>query len=156
MRVLIVEDNRMNRELLVEYMKSYADCETAEDGALGVRAFETALAQGKSFDLVCMDIMMPEQNGQIALQNIRKLEKEAGIKPADSVKVIMTTAVQDQNEVMKAFFQGGAVKYILKPIEEKALFEAIQGIGLKLEKRKTAYPEDTKSQETNYKNTYAG
>ena len=67
----------------------------------------------------------------------------------------MTTAVQDKSEVMRAIYKGGVVKYLLKPIEEKALLEAIQDIGFILEKRKTAKPEeDTKSQKTSAEETH--
>jgi len=55
-----------------------------------------------SFDLVCLDIMMPLLDGQAVLKEIRALETEHRVPAAKEVKVIMTTALGDKLNVVEA------------------------------------------------------
>ena len=131
MRVLIVDDNELNREVLVQLLAPHADdCDTAVDGALGLRAFKVGHARSKPYDLICLDIKMPEMNGQVVLQQIRLMEDKLKIPRADRVKVIMVTSMQDKKSVVDAIYRGGADKYIVKPIEAQRLMEAVQDLGL--------------------------
>jgi len=129
-RVLINEDNRMDREILVGLLSPYAKCETAVNGAMGIQLFNNSHTRGKPYDLICMDIRMPNMNGQEALKEIRKIEKEMGIGRKDRVKVIMITVVTDKKNVLEAIYHGGAVRYVVKPIDKDALLKAIRDVGL--------------------------
>ncbi|CAG8511561.1 25915_t:CDS:2 [Gigaspora rosea] len=83
-RVLIIEDNVVNRKILSTFLKSRGiDFEEAENGAIGVQKYRNALEQkssfgerDKKFDVVLMDIQMPVMNGNVATSEIRKLERE--------------------------------------------------------------------------------
>jgi two-component system chemotaxis response regulator CheY len=77
--------------------------------------------------------MMPNIDGQDALREIRDLEKEYGIPPENSAKVIMISGLDDSQEVHDAFFLGDATSYIVKPIRKKVLIEEIQNLGVQLE-----------------------
>lgn len=49
------------------------------DGREAVTAFTEALDAGEPFDLICLDVMMPEMDGHTALASIRRIESEHGI-----------------------------------------------------------------------------
>ncbi|MCA1987263.1 MAG: response regulator, partial [Desulfovibrio sp.] len=66
MRVLIVEDDFTSRKLMQTILSPYGDCDVAVNGREAVEAFQNALNSAKPYDLVCMDIMMPEMDGQEA------------------------------------------------------------------------------------------
>jgi PleD family two-component response regulator len=68
MRTLIVEDNHTNRLLLQSVLSIYGECHIAVNGREAVAAFRVAQERGKMYDLICMDIMMPEMDGQTALK----------------------------------------------------------------------------------------
>lgn len=130
MRILIVEDEFTSRKLLTALLSDYGQCDTASDGEECVDAFKQALEQGEPYDLICMDIMMPNKDGHQALKEIRGLEMERGISSADEVKVIMVTALNDPKTVVKAYYKGGAAAYLPKPIEVESLYAILRDLAL--------------------------
>jgi two-component system chemotaxis response regulator CheY len=73
--------------------------------------------------------MLPEMNGHLALEEICKIEREYGISDSDGVKVIMTTAIDDPEDIIKAFKEG-CKAYIVKPITNEKLFAEMRKLGL--------------------------
>src|SRR5208282_338399 len=71
MRTLIVEDEFTSRLLLQSFLSQYGECHIAVNGREAVAAFRTACESGQAYDLICMDIMMPEMDGQTAVREIR-------------------------------------------------------------------------------------
>jgi two-component system chemotaxis response regulator CheY len=130
MKVLVVEDDFVSRKLLQKLLGHYGECDIAVNGREAVEAFRLALDEGKPYDLVCMDIMMPELDGQEALKEIREMEKERSIREADRAKVIMTTALDDPRNVVESLYKGGADSYVVKPIDSKHLLQEIKNFGL--------------------------
>ncbi|MFZ5570769.1 MAG: response regulator [Thermodesulfobacteriota bacterium] len=127
MKVLIVEDDFTGRLMLQKMMSAYGDCHIAVDGREAVQAFRLALDSGQLYDLILLDVMMPEMNGQEVLKEIRRLESKAGIKGLDGVKIIMTTALGDKNNVMQAFREQ-CDGYLVKPIDKGKLAKLIKEI----------------------------
>lgn len=130
MRVLIAEDDLVSQKIMQKFFAPYGDCDIAADGREAVEAYKLSWLKKKPFDLICMDIMMPNMDGQQALNEIRVLEKEMDIKDSDRVKVIMTTALDDPKNVFKALYKGGAVSYIVKPVSKDKLLEEVRKLGL--------------------------
>jgi two-component system chemotaxis response regulator CheY len=129
MKTLIVEDDFVSRLLLQASLTPYGECHIAVNGREAVEAFRAAREQGQRYDLVCMDIMMPEMDGQEALRQIRKLEDDADILSGDAVKVVMTTALDDIGNVMTAF-KGLCDAYLMKPIEKAKLLAKLKSLHL--------------------------
>jgi len=129
MKCLIVEDDSTACKLLQTYLADYGDCFVAVDGNKAVKAFRKALKQGQPYDLICLDIMMPEMDGHDALKAIRRIEEEQGIYGLDGVKVVMITALGDSKNVMGAF-RTGCEAYIVKPVKKEKLLEEIEKLGL--------------------------
>lgn len=130
MKVLIVEDDFISRKLLQDVLGHYGECDVAVDGVEAVEAFKMSRDKNKPYDLVCMDIMLPRMDGQQALKEIRKLEKEKGVGAKDEVKVLMITALGDPKNVMESLYRGGANSYIVKPVDTKKLVEEVRKFGL--------------------------
>ncbi|GBD97811.1 MAG TPA: response regulator [Nitrospirae bacterium] len=130
MRVLIVEDDFTSRKLLQKFLSPYGDCDIAVDGKEALEAYKMSWVKSEPYDLICMDIMMPNVDGQEALKKIREIEKDMGIKNHDEVKVVMTTVLDDPKNVFKALNKGGATSYIIKPISKQTLLEELRKLGL--------------------------
>lgn len=130
MRVLIVEDDFTSRKLLQMILTPHGECDIAVNGEECVDAFKLALREGKPYDLVCLDIMMPHKDGHQALKEIRAIEKERGIRGANEVKVIMTTALDDPKNVVEAYYKGGATSYIPKPLDKHMFLHLLRNLGL--------------------------
>jgi len=129
MRTLIVEDDFTSRYLLQSFLAPYGECHSALNGREAVDAFRLARESGSRFDLICMDIMMPEMDGQEALGQIRALEESAGTPPGAGVKIIMVTAVPDI-KVMAASFKLGCDAYLRKPVDTGELMRYLKSFGL--------------------------
>jgi len=129
LKILVVEDDFTSRKVMCGMLNPYGDCDIAVNGKEAVRAFKEALDHGKKYDLICLDIMMPEMDGQDALKEIRRIERERNIIGSDSVKIIMTTALSDSKSLMHAFREQ-CEAYIVKPIRKEKLLEQLHLLGL--------------------------
>ena len=116
LRILIVEDDLACRLLLQTFLARYGECHVALNGKEAVEAFRTAFARGSSYDLVCMDIMMPEMDGREAVRQIRAFEEDRGIRSPYGATIFMTTTVQEIREVFQCFREL-CDAYLLKPID---------------------------------------
>ena len=129
MKTLIVEDDFTSRLLLQELLKPYGEAHVAVNGKEAVDAAHTAMESGEPYDLISMDIMMPEMNGQEALKLIRKEEESRGIDYSNGAKVIMTTALSDLKNVTAAY-KSLCDSYLVKPIEKVKLIEELTKLEL--------------------------
>ena len=134
MRFLIVDDDFDSRRLMQRILYTFGYCDVTVDGEEAVEAVRRALKEKEPYDLVCMDIIMPNVDGQQALQEIREVEKEMGVKPEDAIKVIMISGLDDSKELHDAFFLGEAASYIVKPIRKQTLLEEMKNLGLPVER----------------------
>ena len=129
MKCLIVEDDFTARKLMQIYLSEFGKCFVAVNGKEAVQAVTQAFDEDEPYDLIALDIMMPEMDGIEALKAIRNLEKERGITGLDTVKVIMTTAKGQSQDIFDAF-NTGCEAYLIKPIRKPDLIDEIRKLGL--------------------------
>jgi two-component system chemotaxis response regulator CheY len=129
LRTLLVEDDFASRLVLQSFLSSYGDCHIAVNGLEAVDAFGAALEGGLPYDLVCMDIMMPEMDGREAVRRVRAMEEARGILSNRGAKIIMTTAVNDIKEVIRCF-QELCDAYLIKPIDLTELLRQMEAYRL--------------------------
>jgi two-component system chemotaxis response regulator CheY len=125
LRVLLVEDDFASRLLLQTFLSRYGECHIAVNGREAVDAYRSALERGQSYDLVCMDIMMPEMDGREAVRQVRALEEAEGIFSTRGAKIVMTTAVDDFREVVRCF-RDLCDAYLTKPINLSKLLRQMR------------------------------
>lgn len=126
MKVLIVEDDFISRKVMLGLLSTYGECDIAANGLEALEAFMIALNEAKKYDLITLDIMMPELSGQEVLKKIRQIEIDRGVPP---VSIIMTTALHDSGSIMNAF-KSQCDGYICKPISKEKLVEKLVEVGL--------------------------
>ena len=129
MRILIAEDDFASRKVILKFLSVYGECDVTVDGMEAVDAFMMALEEDKPYDLICLDVMMPVMDGYQALKSIRKIEKEHGISEDDMAKIIMTTALNAEKNVKKAFELGCTV-YCAKTIDMAKLKSTLEMLEL--------------------------
>jgi len=130
MKTLIVEDDFISRTLIQEMLSPYGPCHSASNGLECLTAFEQSLKNKTPYDLVCLDIMMPEMDGQEALRRLRELEEKMGIGGSDLAKVIMISALGDAKSIMKSFMKGQCEAYLTKPVDRDKLLATCRKLGL--------------------------
>jgi len=128
-KTLIVEDDFTTRGMLQEILKIYGDTHIAVNGREAIDAAQAALKSGKPYDLICLDIMIPEIDGQDVLKQIRDLEKAMGVKPGKEAKVIMSTALDDAKNIIEAF-KGLCDAYLVQPIDRSQLIKHLRDFKL--------------------------
>jgi len=128
-RVLLAEDNAVNRVLAVRLLERRGFVvATAADGREALAALEK-----ESFDVVLMDIQMPEMDGFEATKAIRKKEKSTGMH----IPIIAMTANAmkgDQERCLEA----GMDAYISKPVNTEKMFAAIASVLRKIDESEAA------------------
>ena len=129
MKALIAEDDFTSRLLLQKFLSPFGEVHVAVNGAEALEAFREAKKNGDPYGLVCLDIMMPEMDGQEVLKEIRGLEEAAGVSLGQGTKVIMTTALKDRVNVMTAFREQ-CDAYLAKPIDRQKLVGCLKDFGL--------------------------
>ncbi|HYH03134.1 MAG TPA: response regulator [Bacillota bacterium] len=129
MRILIAEDDMASRKFLYKFLSAYGDCDLTVDGVEAIDAYTMAWDDNRPYDLICLDIMMPNMDGYKALETIRALEKEKGVVGEQRVKIIMTTALNEPQNVFEAF-DAGCEAYAAKPINTEKFIEVMQRLGL--------------------------
>ncbi len=129
MKILIAEDDRLSRTFMAEFMADYGECHLAADGMQAMNAYIEALKAGEPYDLLCLDIMMPEVDGLQVLKVIRELEEQNGVATDERLKIIMMTAVADMDNINEAF-ELGCDAYASKPIDTDKIKELLAGLGI--------------------------
>ena len=119
MKILLVEDNLMNQKVVMFNLKKL-NCEISTV-INGKEAFETF--KNNKFDIILMDIMLPEMNGYEVTIEIRKLEKINEVK--NPVTIIALTANTYENDKEKCL-SVGMNDYLSKPFTAQQLINIIQ------------------------------
>jgi two-component system chemotaxis response regulator CheY len=128
-KTLIVDDDFVCRLLLQELLKNYGPCHTAVNGRETVEAVRMALDGAEPYNLICLDIMMPEMDGQQALKEIRALEETKGIISPHWARIVMTTAVSDHTSIRTAIREQ-CDYFLVKPIRKDKLLNALREMAL--------------------------
>jgi two-component system chemotaxis response regulator CheY len=125
MKALIVEDDFTSRGLIEMMFKKIGGVQIAVkrgDGGVGIKCASDA---GEPYDVMCLDIMIPELDGHEVLRVIRMLEARSGVPESSGIKIIVTTAQRDVENVKKAI-QGKCDGYLLKPIDKPGLLDKLR------------------------------
>ncbi|MHB8057490.1 MAG: response regulator [Desulfuromonadaceae bacterium] len=130
MKCLIAEDNLMSRRILKELLPQQFDCDIAVNGQEAIDSFQLAHESKRPYDVIFMDIMMPEVDGMEALLCIRTLERKMEIPASLAVKVIMTTALDDPRTVIRSLNECEADSYIVKPLSRQKLTTELRKLKL--------------------------
>jgi len=129
MKTLIVEDDLTSRLLLQEFLKEYGPIQIAVDGEGAIGAVRAASEAGEFFDLICLDIMLPEMNGIEVLRQLREREEARGIMHSQGSKMLMITALGDIKNVMAAY-SNLCDGYLTKPLAKAQFQEELRRLKL--------------------------
>lgn len=117
MKTLVVDDEAVSRKMLERIMRSFGDCMSVNSGAEAIVAFEAGWHNWTPYDLITLDVSMPDMLGIDVLKRIRQMEATKQVPAEKRVKIIMVTAHADKDTVVAAI-QAGCNDYITKPFEQ--------------------------------------
>ena len=129
MKSLIADDVLVIRRLIQRALSTYGECEESINGKETVAKFINAHKKNESYDLICLDILMPQKDGLQVLKDIRQYESQNNIPETKQVKILMTTILHETNVVNQAI-ENGCDGYMVKPIQLDKLLAQIRKFGL--------------------------
>lgn len=128
MRILVVDDDFASRKKMEKILQEFGDCFLAESGSDAIKIFKEAWDIGIPFDLISLDIGLPDISGIEVLAQIRTIEKDKAILKDKASQIIMVTANADQETVMNSL-QAGCNSYIVKPFGRDNVIEKVSDLG---------------------------
>lgn len=115
MRILVVDDEITYRLILQKILSPYGIIHTAANGREALEAFIITSECCQPYDLITLDLLMPEMNGIEVLREIRAMEDRRGITGKRRTKIIIATSVDDATHVLSACKEQ-CEAYIVKPL----------------------------------------
>ena len=123
LHILVAEDQAVNRRLVATFLEKRGHrVDAVEDGRAAVKAI-TRAKSGRSYDVVIMDLQMPELGGLEATQEIRKYEMVSG----RHVPIVALTAHAMQGDRERCL-KAGMDDYLSKPIDPTLLIATVEGL----------------------------
>lgn len=126
MKVLVVDDSRVARRIVIKHLQATPAYEAAEvleapSGEEGLALFDT------SIDVVISDWNMPGISGLQFVQQLREREKSWDRSDAETVPVVMITTEGTIDKVMEAL-DSGVKEYVIKPFTAETLISALNRV----------------------------
>ncbi|SPD76437.1 Response regulator receiver protein [uncultured Desulfobacterium sp.] len=133
MRTLVVDDEIVSKKKMQKIMETFGECETAETGMGALAAYKDSLEKGNPFDLITLDIIIPDTDGLRTLKKIRALEKEMQKTGSElrQVKIMMVTSHSERSLVMRCI-NAGCNNYIVKPFAKEDIMRKLEEMAFKI------------------------
>ena len=125
MRILAIDDEFAALSLLVAIFSEYGACDAATNGHQALDMYHQAFLSETPYDLIVVDIQMPEVDGLEVLKKIVHSEKYSGAKPAK--KIVISADSSPHNVCMAGKFKCEA--FLVKPVRRDALMAKLDGMG---------------------------
>ena len=131
MNILVIEDDSTTHELIKTILSAYNDVVIEETGMAGIERFTDAMINFTYFDVVMVDLGLPDIDGTYTLKLLKRFEKVKAINSSNQAKIIAMTATADENKV-KECLMSGCSGFIIKPVTKENLNKALSPYGVKV------------------------
>ena len=129
MRILIADDETVSREKLRLIMTHFGDAEAFESGDDALKAYEKAHKEKKPYNLIMLDINMPNKTGIQVLLEIRASETILNLSDKEKAIVLMVTSKTDKVHIVSCV-QAGCDSFIAKPFDLIIVSEKLAKFGI--------------------------
>ena len=118
-RFLIVDDDELCRNLLQNLLAKFGSCEMAENGREGLAFFKEALAGSDPYDLICVDLIMPNMNGHMLIREIRDFEQKQ--QTPFHAAIFAITSIDSIYEKSELLLGNLCDHYVVKPFNAASI-----------------------------------
>ena len=129
MKSLVVDDEFVPRMVLQRILQAHGPCDAATTTAEAMAAVRHAIDLKNPYQLICLDIEMPDGSGQDVLKEIRRLEEELTVPSELRARVLMASGHSEAEQVKTSFFNGGD-GFLVKPVEPERLMRKLRELAL--------------------------
>ena len=116
MNILILDDEIISRTKLTLIMQHFGECDAVDNGKDAIALFHAAHYKEDPYELIMLDINLPEMNGIEVLSEIREAEGSLKVGEKRAAKILMVTSSRDKERII-ASVQSGCNDYIVKPFD---------------------------------------
>jgi len=131
MKILVIEDDYSSSIMFQRYLENYGKCETVSTGFDGMQKYIESISSGQQYNLIIIDIILPDMNGYEVLETIRAEEDARKYIDAERTKIILTTSLDDEeNRKLAEKLTPGLETYYTKKFVLEGFDEKLQELGL--------------------------
>ncbi len=131
MKTLIIDDDASCRNVFKLFFEKFGKCDLCSNGSDGIAMFKEAFISEKPYDLVVIDIIMPDINGSEVLRMIRIEEDMCNLSDFFRTKVLLTTSLDDEeNRNLAKNLTQEIEAYYIKSFANEGLQEKLQELNL--------------------------
>jgi two-component system, chemotaxis family, chemotaxis protein CheY len=127
-KILVVEDELTSRRILYSFLSPFGEVDIAVNGNEALTAVEKTIKNNRPYELIFLDIMLPELNGITTLKKIREIESQHKLSKKIKSKIIMTSAMSGKDTVLEAA-RSDCSAFLIKPIDKTRLYNEIRKHG---------------------------
>lgn len=128
MKILIVDDDQANCQLIKHLLASYGEPDIVHNGEKAVQSFLDAHDKKTPYDVIFLDIMMPEKDGHQVLTEIRAWESNNLSHGIGESKVVMVSALDSKDHILSSFREG-CEYFLVKPISRSKVLNVMTEMG---------------------------
>jgi two-component system chemotaxis response regulator CheY len=130
MKILIVDDDNTSRHIIKLLFSKYGECTLASNGIQALEAYKLSLDRIQPYDLIVLDIMMPDITGFQVHENIREIESGRGIFYPDGVKILIMTSLDDElNRSYEKKLKKNYEAYCVKTCDDSIISDKLNELG---------------------------
>lgn len=130
LRCLVVDDDQMSRELLALQLEPYAVCDMASDGNEAIERFRESVENANPYDVIFLDIVMPDLDGHGAAKAIRQIETEEGIPVEKGINIIVLSSLHTPQDIIQAYVSTQSAAHLIKPVSSQKLIKTLKKLEL--------------------------
>jgi two-component system, chemotaxis family, chemotaxis protein CheY len=123
LKALVVDDSEFSRQITGVTISKLFSFDEAEDGLIAVRKHREAVESGAPYDIIFMDIIMPEMDGKKAVKKIREYEASTGLANTPIIMISASEPIDDIEDMISGLLR----KPASKPLLNEMLHDLFQG-----------------------------
>jgi len=131
LKVMVVDDELVSRIKLARILSDLGVCHQFDSGKEAISVFEKALVEKQPYQLVTLDISMPDTDGLEVLNRFRQLENDYDVPDEKKTKIVMVTSQTERDSILSAIAESCS-DYIIKPFERVKIAERLKRLGIDL------------------------
>jgi len=124
LKILIVDDELVSRSKMTKILESIGECFAVDNGKDAIKIYQEEADKKAPFNLITLDVNMPEVDGTQVLFEIREFEDSGKVGNMERAKILMVTAASDKDTVITSI-QAGCDGYIIKPFTKESVFNKL-------------------------------
>lgn len=135
MKSIVVDDDKICGNIFKTELSKFGQCDFVDNGKTALEAYQQSIEQGVPYQLMVLDIIMPDMDGGEVLRSIRRIESEKNIWEMDRLRVVITTAYDDwyNRKIIISKLNCIYENYFIKSSDMNEFLDKVHELGFVLE-----------------------